>query len=331
MVGILILVSCQDEITPQVNVDKEGITAQTPLANLISDVTTLDGSADNIIDKSSCSTVIFPISGLIEDNEIVFNFLSEVLALGAEALEIEWVFPLEITLNDYTKVTLHTADDLKVLQETCLEGGADPDIECIDFVYPFKGFVFNTRTENVESIKISSDKEFYQTIISPDLIITIEYPIYLEISDGTRQVANNNEELSLIISANADICDEHDTVEFDDIIEKELGERLFSHAWSITFFEEGGADKSTLFTDYSILFATDFTLRSEGPEVSLGEWEVDSYENIKLLSIEFDTEMEPLILLNHEWAIISISDTQITMETQEDEEELPIRLQLSSL
>jgi len=328
-ISLVALASCQDEIEPEIEIDMDGIVSNDPVAQSIVAVATKDGSTDNIIDRSSCTTVIFPIAGIFEDEEQVFQTLTEVEALGAGALEVDWVFPFNVILFDHTEITLNDEDELETIQDGCIEGGSDPDNECIDFIYPFTIQVFDTRTENVDSREITSDREAYNTFTSSVLITTIEYPVRMIDATGNTLEAFTNEELTNIITNAANSCDEQDIIEFEEIFEEELRMLFKSTDWEVSFYESDSVENTSLFSGYTLRFNEDMTLQSQGAEVVEGEWDIELSDTAKSVSIEFDTEEEPLVLLNENWTITEHTQTQITLEYQ-DPEEGTKRLQLSS-
>ena len=331
-IGLMALASCQDEIEPNIEIDMDGIVSGDPVAQSIVEVAIKDGSVDNIIDRSSCTTIVFPITGIFEDEEQVFGTLAEVEALGAGALEVEWVFPLMVILFDHTAITLNDEDELETIQDGCIEGGSDPDNECIDFIYPFTIQVFDTRTEIVDSREIASDREAYNTFISSDLITTIAYPVSMIEATGNTVEAFSNEELTSILTNAANSCDEEDIIEFEEIFEDELRMLLTSTDWRVGFYESDGVENTSLFSGYTLQFNEDMTLQSQvaqGAEDVEGEWDIELLDTGEAIAIEFDTEEEPLFLLNANWQILDLQQMQITLEYQ-DLEEGTRRLVLSS-
>jgi len=315
MLSLFMIWSCQEEIIPEIEVDPDGIISGNPLAKAIIDVTTKDGSEDNIIDRSSCTTVLFPIKGLLQDVETTFENLEEVQDLGAGALEVEWLFPIEVILYDHTKITLENEDELEDIQESCIEGGNDSDNECIDFIYPISVQVYNVNTENFEIIELKSDFETFNLFSTEDLIATIDYPI--ELIDFTDNISTifSSEELLNVISQNDNSCDEEDIIEFEYLIIEELRTLFSSNSWQIRFFEEDTEDKTSLFASYIIQFNTNLTLESVSPEIITGEWDIELLDFGDGIRIEFDTDNEPLILLNELWFIKNRNGDIIELET----------------
>ena len=315
---LFMLASCQEEIVPEVEIGQDGITHTDEIAELIAGIATRDGSPDNIIDRSSCTAVKFPISGILEDEELVFNSLDDVLSIGVQVLEIDWIFPIQMILYDHTDVMVLDEDMLDDIQDACEEGGSDTDNECIDFIYPFTVSVFNELTEKVDTQLLSSDKAVYEIFSSENLITNITYPVSLIDADGTLYNVTNNQELVTVIHQ-APECDEEDIIEFEEQFENEINDLLLSTSWSVTRYMEGSTDKTSLFSGYTIHFNIDNTLLASGTEDFTGNWEVELLDTSRSVAIEFDTDIEPFLLLNENWNINSYEETQINLSREMEE------------
>lgn len=315
----LMLSACQEAIEPEVEIGQDGITSVDEIAQLITEVTIKDGSFDNIVDRSSCTSVHFPIKGILYDEELTFDTLDDVLMLGVQVLEIDWIYPIQVTLADHSVATLSNEDMLEEIQNSCIEEGNDPDNECIDFLYPFTVSVFNEKTENVDTQVLNTDKEVFRMFSSDGLVINIEYPVHLIDTEGTTFNAVDNETLIFTIM-NADECEEADIIDFEEQFEQELNELLISKNWKITFFEESGMDKTSLFSGYTLFFNQDQTLLAMGIENYNGTWEVELLDASRSVSMDFDTDNESFILLNENWTIINFDQSEISLEWESVEQ-----------
>lgn len=321
--------ACQEEIAPKVVIGQEGITKGDEIAEVIVEVAKKDGSSDNIIDQSSCTTIHFPIRGILNDEELLFNSLDEVMMLGVEVLEIDWIYPLQATLYDHSEIVLSDEDMLEEIQDDCIEGGDDQDNECIDFIYPFTVSVFNQVTENVENHSVLSDQEAFEIFSSEDYVININYPVSLTDLDGSTFDLNNNEALLSAIK-NAPNCNEEDIIDFETQFETELIDLLIAKDWHVSSFEEGGMDKTDIYSGYKIQFNQDFTMLATGEDAINGEWEVELMDASRSVSIEFDTDIESFLNLNENWEILSFGQTEITLERETEEQGIKT-LQLSAI
>ena len=92
----------------------------------------------------------------LEDLELIEEIFDE-FDDDEDVLEI--LFPITITLADFTEVVIESKEALRELAADCREGGDDDDIECIDFVYPITLFTFDIDGQQAGSVTINSDME----------------------------------------------------------------------------------------------------------------------------------------------------------------------------
>jgi len=131
---------------------------------------------------------------------------------------LEILFPITVTTGDYTEITINGIEDLRELAAQCLEGGADDDIECIDFVYPMTLFTFDIELEQTGSFVVESDRDlrrFFGNLDANELV-SFQFPISLELYDDTVITVNTNEELARAIESAKDACDEDDDDDYND-------------------------------------------------------------------------------------------------------------------
>ena len=62
---------------------------------------------------------------------------------------LEYVYPIVITLSDYTDVTIENKAQFEEYKAECKED--DDDIECVDFKYPLSYSVFNRKENTVKN------------------------------------------------------------------------------------------------------------------------------------------------------------------------------------
>ena len=74
MIGLLFLFSCQQDITEIIETPAEQvITPDSKVADLVQRTAMRDGSEDNIIDKSSCSSIVLPVTVVVNGLEIFLD------------------------------------------------------------------------------------------------------------------------------------------------------------------------------------------------------------------------------------------------------------------
>lgn len=136
----LTFTACQEEFEelPQPD-EQQTIMASSSTAKLIEQTAANDGSFDNIVDGASCFAVNFPYTVNVNGIDITIDsredlhLIEEIFDQLEDDMDfLEILFPITITLADYTEITINNSEELVALAEECVEGGDDDDIECID-------------------------------------------------------------------------------------------------------------------------------------------------------------------------------------------------------
>ena len=122
--ALFMLASCQKEAVEITGLDtQETFVAESNLASLITETSTMDGSCDNIIDKANGFSVNLPVTVIVNGVEITVNSESDYELIEElfddsdddyDTLEI--VFPITITLSDYTEVVVNSQAELEALR-----------------------------------------------------------------------------------------------------------------------------------------------------------------------------------------------------------------------
>ena len=88
--ALLLFTSCQDEVTeisqPE---ESEALTAESELTSLMFSTSIMDGSADNIIDNASCTSVKLPITVKVNGLEIIIDSREDFKVIEALFNEFE--------------------------------------------------------------------------------------------------------------------------------------------------------------------------------------------------------------------------------------------------
>ena len=322
----LSLSSCQEEFEQLPPPDEQQtITASSSTAELIRKTSSHDGSYDNIVDGASCIAVQFPykvnVNGIeisidsredLDQIEEIFDELDvPSWEAGADLLDI--LFPVTITLSDFTEIAIKNKGELRALVEECHKGDDDDDIECIDFVYPITLYTFDLNEQQTGSAVVESDMDlrlFFKDLGENDLI-SIDFPLSLKLYNGTEVQVNSNAELANAIETAKDSCDEDDDNDHndDDFTKERLDEYLVECPWLVLDVERDGILQTEQYFEYVM----DFT---ENGEVSVkdrlgnslaGTWSTRVADNKVLLKLEFDV----LVDFNLEWYVYELEEGKI--------------------
>jgi hypothetical protein len=322
LVAALSFNSCQDEFE-EINTGDEpqAIMANSSTAILVQKTATRDGSFDNIVDGASCIDIKFPYTVEVNGLELTINS-REDLHLIEEIFDeidddedfLEILFPITITSGDFTEITINGIDDLRELAAECKEGGEDDDIECVDFVYPMTLYTFDINLEQTGSVVVESDKDlriFFGGLDDDDLV-SFDFPITLELYDGTKVEVNGNEELARVIENSKDACDEDDDNDYndDDFSKEGLDALLTACPWLIREVKRNDIDQTEQYFEYLMNFTEDGKVVLGNVSGSVqGTWATRLTDFGVLLKLEFDAAVD----FNLEWFVYEIEDGKIKL------------------
>lgn len=297
--------SCQEEFE-KINTGSESqaIKANSSTAELIQKTTSKDGSYDNIVDGASCFDVKFPYTVTVNGIKLTIDSredLHEIEEIFDEIMDdedtLEIIFPITITSGDYEEITINSMDDLRIMAQECKEGGDDDDIECIDFVYPLTLFTFNINLEQTGNITVESDRDlrlFFDGLEGEDLV-SFNFPIKLQLYDGSTMAVETNEELAMAINNAKDACDEDDDNDYDDddTTAEGIGELLVKCPWIIREVQRDNMDYTSQYAENILTFKEDgnLVLTGSGQSTINGKWSTRSTDFGIMLDLGFDSDV----------------------------------------
>ncbi|WP_345272824.1 hypothetical protein [Flaviramulus aquimarinus] len=323
--ALLLFTSCQDEVTEITQPDEsEALTAESELTGLMFSASTMDGSADNIIDNASCTSIKLPVTVIVNGLEIRIDSREDFEVIEAIFDEFEddednldIIFPITLILSNHDEVVIENRDALEELIEECRgENEEDDDIECIDFKYPISFSLFNTDFQLIDVITIENDRELYRfikRIKDKEVIASLNFPITLEYADGTTVEVDNNEQLARTIREAKDACDEDDDNDYgdDDFTKERLDEYLKTCPWVVHEFKRNNQDNTEAYKEYALNFKEEdvVVMRAKNGDILTGTWSTRVTDRGALLKLEFDT----LADFTLEWVVYDIEYGKIKL------------------
>jgi len=323
VVFVLGVSSCQEEYE-EVGGGNESqtISASSTTAVLIKNTSSKDGSFDNIVDGASCFAIQFPYT--VNANGVEINIDSmEDLDLIEEIFDqleddndiLDIVFPITITLSDFSEITIQNQDELAQMARECLEGGDDDDIECIDFVYPITLFTFGIDNQQANEIQVKSDQEMRRFFgeLEDDQLISIEFPITLKKYDGTTVTITSNAELAAALELAKNECDEDDDDDYndDDFTEEELDAFLMECPLQVREVIREGTDNTEQYMERLMTFNEDGTVifsTFTANEIT-GAWSTSMSDNGVMLSLDFENFTD----FTSEWKVYKLEEGVIKL------------------
>ncbi|MFD2564317.1 hypothetical protein [Aquimarina rubra] len=326
----ILLFSCRSEEREfEQAPEEEVLEANSQIANLMQRTSMNDGSLDNILDRSNCFSIQFPVTvtanglEIIITNEDGLDTVEDIFdELEDDDDTITFSFPIVIILSDFTEVTINNNTELESFSGDCNgEDEEDDDIECIDFQYPITASLFNTNNDLIGDVTITSDNELYDFIddLEDNIIVNVDFPITVILSDGSTVEINNLIELENVIEDAEDDCDEDDDYDFDDDDCNDCSTDQLSTIlttctnWIVDKLERNDMDLEDQYSQYVFNFATDGTLTAVSSSDNFsGTWESNGTGN----SIVVTVDIPDLVDFNNNWILHEIE--QYTNETKVD-------------
>lgn len=115
---------------------------------------------------------------------------------------------------DLTRETITKDSELFGLLESVVNRGDDPieNTVCIDFIYPFKVFIYDANLVPQGEVILGGDDQFsaFLAQLPANQSISISYPLETTLSDGTIFSVTNNAELKIAI----DSCSREDIISY---------------------------------------------------------------------------------------------------------------------
>lgn len=315
---------CQEEIIeirdPQ---NDSTISADSPVAELVQKTSMKDGSADNILDNSSCSTVVLPVTVIANGVEVEINGVDDFKLVerifdesGTDNDSLEFIFPITVILADHTEVIVNNDDELEDLIEDCIEGGGDEDIECLDFKYPINISIYDGTNQVLDVVVIDNDEGLFNLFesLKNEGFVSFNFPLTLLV-ESIEFIVNDNSELENLIEVVADDCDEDDDNDFndDDIDDSELIVVLLNGEWAITYFFDN-EDETAQFSGYVFTFFEDSTASATKNEIEEGGiWQTYGDDGSLELELDFGVE-SPLDELGDDWNVLEFGEDVIRLK-----------------
>lgn len=315
--------SCQDEFEEISNGEEnESITANSAAAKLITNTSSQDGSFDNIVDGVSCFAIEFPYTVNVNGLEVTLDSKEDLVTVE-ELLDkvdvdsdiVDIIFPITITLADYSEITISSKDELREIAKDCIEGGKDDDIECIDFVYPLTVFTFDVNNQQTGNATVENDRQLRRFFagLEGNQLVSMDFPVTLKLYDNTEVVVNTNAELAVAIESAKEACDEDDDNDHndDDFSKERLDAYLVACPWLIHDMQRNEEDQIGRYFEYAMNFAANGTVTAkdrEGNSIE-GEWTTRVSNNRVLLKLEFTALMDFTL----DWFVYELEDGKIKL------------------
>ncbi|WP_298534783.1 hypothetical protein [uncultured Algibacter sp.] len=299
----------------------EALVANSLIVNLMQQVSSNDGSNDNIIDKSNCFNIKYPLKVTVngqqinvksEDEYKVIEYIFDDNDDDVDVLDI--TFPVTIVLEDFTEVIINNYIEFNSYSANCPgENQVDNDIECLDFQYPIIASIFNKSTEitNINAITTDAELNHFLKDLGDDLIVTINFPVNVMLIDNSIMSINNLSELENTINNYKNDCDEDDDYDYNDDdcddcnIEKLTTTLINCKGWTVDQLDRNNTNYDDVYEGYTFNFLADGRVGAYWSGFSAyGSWDASGTKN----NIKITINIPDLPLCNNDWILHEISE-----------------------
>lgn len=320
-----ILSGCQEEKVIVVEpTEDQAVKPNSETASLVTSVARRDGSDDDIIDRASCVSLVFPVNVKANGTEVTVNTLDDLKIIenifGASTVDedrLEIQFPIIAVFPNHTQITISSKQNLDEIIASCAQTG-DADIECIDFRFPIKVTRYNVASQTAEVFTIQDDKALFNFFgyLKEEDLAGFNFPITMVYSTGAEVTVSDIITLNSVIKDAVDDCDEND--HYEDPHEIEFADVLVQGEWIVTYFFEDGEDQTEDFEDFTFTFLSNGTFTaSNGSAQYQGEWETEFDDDEIELELDFD-DSGLLDELDDDWILIDFSADRIRLKDSSD-------------
>ena len=323
--ALFMLASCQKEAVEITGLDtQETFVAESNLASLITETSTMDGSSDNIIDRANGFSVNLPVTVIVNGVEITINseadfeLIEEIFDDSDDDTDsLEIVFPITITLSDYTEVVVNNQSELEALRAEYSHEN-DDDIECIDFQYPINISVYNADFQVIDVVTINSDEQMHHFIrnMQGGVLASLNFPVTMVYADGSTTQAHNNTELKTIMEQARNACDEDDDNDWndDDFTKDRLDHLLVSCPWIVHDIYRNSISLTDNYREYVMVFKEDGSVkvRKRNGDMISGTWTSEITDRGAKITLQF----EALVDFTLTWYVYEMHPGKIKLYTE---------------
>lgn len=328
---LFIFGGCQDE-SEEITLppSAEVILPNSPLVDLVKKITLNDGSSDNILDNSSCFSLVLPVTISANGQELRINSEDDFELVERVFDEVEnnddsliIFFPVTIILANHTTMAINDQEALEDIIDECSEGGSDEDIECVDFKYPITFTLYDSDNQVPGMLTVNNDEELFELFdgLDNDHLISLKFPTTIVLWDGSEVIVNDNNKMEDVIENAIGHCDEDDDSDHndDDTDDTALIGVLTSGEWKISYFFDE-TDNTAVFEGFVFTFAADGTaLAANDTSSQNGMWESYGDSGVIELAIDFDDEA-PLNTLLADWELVEFTTSTIELKKQDEDD-----------
>lgn len=318
LVGLL-LMSCQSEENEVIQDANQNLTNTSPLTTLLTRVTQNPTSGDNVMDNSSCFSVVLPATVIVNGQNIVVATQADyqtvqdaINAFSNDDDIVNFVYPITIQYQNFSTQVLQDSDDLDDAIDACGEDDGFDEIDCISFNFPIVINVYNANNQLADTVTLNNNTDLYNFLenLEDNEYVAIQYPISLVNSNGQTITITNNNQLEDVIEDSIDDCD--DSPSGGGGSSSNLSTIIVDGTWYVSYFFDD-TDETSDYAGYNFTFNVNGTSLAVKNTISLnGTW--SNYMDSGDEKVAFSFDGITLDELEDDWEVIEFTTTQIRLK-----------------
>lgn len=313
----LFLMSCQTEENEVIQDPNQNLSNVSPLTTLMTRVTQNPTSGDNIMDNSSCFSVVLPATVIVNGQNIVVSTQADyqtvqdaIDAFSNDDDIVNFIYPITIQFQNFSTQVLQDSDDLDDVIDDCGEDDGFDEIDCISFNFPIVINVYNANNQLANTITINNNTDLYNFLenLEDNEYVAIQYPISLIDSNGVNVTITSNDQLEDVIEDSIDDCDDSPSGGGSTT----LSSIIVEGTWYVSYFFDD-TDETSDYAGYNFTFNVSGTATAVKNTTTInGSWSnyIDSGDE----KLEFSFDGSILDELEDDWEVTEYSATQIRLK-----------------
>lgn len=316
LISALFLFSCQTEESEIIQDDNtENLTRNSPLVNLMMRVSQNPTSQDNVLDNSSCYSVVLPVTVIVNGQQIVVDSPNEyqtvqdaIDAFSDDDDIVNFIYPITVQFQNFSTQVVQDADDLDDILDDCDDDDGFDEISCISINYPISISVYDADNQLAQTVTIQNNTSLINFLnnLGNNVFIAINYPISVVNSNGQTVVITSNNQLENFIEDSIGVCN-NSPGNIDD-----LSTILTSGTWFVSYYFEDD-DETTDYAGYVFTFngAGTISVLKSGNTTS-GTWSNFLDSGVQKLDLTFSDDN--LDDLEEDWRVIEYNANLIKLK-----------------
>ncbi|MDG2432171.1 hypothetical protein [Flavobacterium sp.] len=323
LVALLGFTSCQSEVN-----EVDGQNPNTNAAN--STATTnfkrtamFDGSADDMLDGTSCSSIVLPAVATVNGIRVSLftqaDYQQVISILGQFNNDQDTVvlqFPLKVKTSNYTEVAVNSQSEYNAIVNGCTsaQSSGQSAISSVKITFPMTILTYNTSFQQTGSLVFTSNQQLYTYMsnISSTELFSVKYPLALTLIDGSKTNVSSDAEFKAAIEASLKT---KATMEAAVQSSKQMETILVNGMFKVQSFVNSGVDSATTYKDFTIDFANDMSIKVfNGLTTAANGTYATSSQTDVFLKLTFSGNAS-MSLLNNTWKVTSFNSTSINLQS----------------